>query len=330
MLWDLARPGETVRRLMRVSVARWSADLVIPVSVTAGLSDGPNVLVVAGAHGTELLAQDVASEVVMRALPRSVQGKVGVVLVADVAAAAGGVPNICPSDGKNVNRLWPGDANGTVSEALAHWIWTMGAAGAHAVVDLHGGEWYEEVEPFAIVHRTGQKEVDERSLTAARTSGLKWVEITDATGAWLGRGTLTGECARTGRVAVTLEVGGRARRGMRARREATSAVLRVLRSVGALSRGPAFSVAPAEVLLGSDIVRSRSWGVLEPVVKLGEPVAQGEVFSRVKSFVGDEDTSVLVPREGFVMLRSLCRVVVPDGFVGKVGVRHPVAFQPTS
>src|SRR3954452_7686445 len=59
-------------------------------------------------------------------------------------------PFVIPEDGKNLNRAFPGDPDGTYTEKLAHDIYTQLIEPADAVLDLHGGDLVEALEPFAI------------------------------------------------------------------------------------------------------------------------------------------------------------------------------------
>ena len=68
--------------------------------------------------------------------------------------------------------MLPGDPAGTYSDVLAHAIFTELIAPADVVVDLHGGDLLEALEPFAIYAESG---VEERSRSLAETFGLPYV-----------------------------------------------------------------------------------------------------------------------------------------------------------
>ena len=77
------------------------------------------------------------------------------VLYADSAALEGHNAYVNPLDGKNLNRGWPGKPDATLTERIAHKITTEFIERSDAVIDVHGGEWDEDIDCFIITHRTG-------------------------------------------------------------------------------------------------------------------------------------------------------------------------------
>src|SRR6266550_2807421 len=74
---------------------------------------------------------------------------------------------ICPLDGKNPNRVFPGNPEGTASDRLAHTLFTQVIAPSTCYVDLHGGDINEALVPFTIMVETGDQAVDARTLGLA-------------------------------------------------------------------------------------------------------------------------------------------------------------------
>jgi predicted deacylase len=64
---------------------------------------------------------------------------------------------VMPEDGKNLNRMFPGNPAGTTSERLAHWLVTNVYPLADAYADLHGGDLDEALAPFTIFPRGCEK-----------------------------------------------------------------------------------------------------------------------------------------------------------------------------
>ena len=117
-----------------------------------------------------------------------------------------------PVDGKNLNRVWPGEPDGSLTERIANAITTNCVEGSDAVIDVHGGEWDEDIDCFIITHRVGDSELDKPDggpgdgprLHVCRGHGLSWRDR--------GRGTGAAEAMKGGRPAMTLEAGGTGRR----------------------------------------------------------------------------------------------------------------------
>ncbi len=75
-----------------------------------------------------------------------------------------------PEDGKNLNRQFPGDPNGSYSQILAHALFEQLIRPADFVIDLHGGDMTEALEPFTIYE---ESPVQERPATWRWRSGCR-------------------------------------------------------------------------------------------------------------------------------------------------------------
>ncbi len=291
----------------------------VPYGVIRGVRGGPSAAVVAGAHGTEIGSQDGVQALWRELTPDEVSGTLIVVFVANVAAAAAGTPAVHPVDGKNLNRVWPGDAQGSASERLAAAIWGSLLKECSPVIDVHGGEWTEDLHAFGILHRSGEAELDERALRIARQARLPYLEVTEASGAWLGRGTLSAQTARDHRVGITFEIGGAGRRTPGELELTTTSVAAALAAAGILKTPPGGTPPPTVVLDGSDAIRTQTSGVLVPLAAVGQDVAAGEELCRVTDFDGEALESVRSVHAGRLLLRSVARVVPAGALVAKVG-----------
>ena len=55
-----------------------------------------------------------------------------------------------PQDGKNLNRCFPGSQDGTYSDVLARHVFDTLIAPSDFLLDLHGGDMVEALEPFSL------------------------------------------------------------------------------------------------------------------------------------------------------------------------------------
>src|SRR5207249_2986128 len=74
-----------------------------------------------------------------------------------------------PWDQKNLNRVFPGKADGTGSERIAHALTTQVIDQCDYLVDMHSGDANEELRPYSYWNHLG---VDERVDTVAREMAL--------------------------------------------------------------------------------------------------------------------------------------------------------------
>jgi predicted deacylase len=74
---------------------------------------------------------------------------------------------VCPIDGRNINFSFPGDPQGSFSEALADALLNEWAGEAECLIDLHGGDIREMVSRFTVAPLIGDPAFDNRTLELA-------------------------------------------------------------------------------------------------------------------------------------------------------------------
>src|SRR5690606_31474234 len=94
--------------------------LPIPIASIKNGS-GPTILLMAGSHGDEYEGQVVLTRLFQSLSVDQVQGQIIFLPMANYPAAKAGA-RVSPLDQGNLNRLYPGDENGTVTMAIAHFI----------------------------------------------------------------------------------------------------------------------------------------------------------------------------------------------------------------
>src|SRR6516164_5914155 len=110
-----AAPGQKSTGYLEVP-AGVDAATKLPIIVINGTRSGPVLALVAGAHGTEY-ASIVAVEKLIETLdPAEMSGTVILVPLLNTASFEQKVPHVNPIDGKNMNRFYPGKADGTQTE----------------------------------------------------------------------------------------------------------------------------------------------------------------------------------------------------------------------
>jgi len=99
-------------------------------------SGEPRILVTGAVHGDEVIGTHAIREVIRLLDRRTLRGSVTFLPVANPLAFRCR-QRASPVDGADLNRVFPGSQEGTVSERLAHHIWQEALASDH-VLDLHG------------------------------------------------------------------------------------------------------------------------------------------------------------------------------------------------
>jgi predicted deacylase len=293
----------------------------IPLGIVEGKNPGPTLAVLGGVHGSEYSAHEGAARFWASLDPEELSGKVFVVLAADVEAMCGHSLYVNPVDGKNLNRVWPGKADGTLTEVIAYTITEEVVKKADAVIDCHGGEFDESISLFIITHSVGDEELDQRNLDLAMALGMPFVEVTDAYGAFLGTGTGSGEAMKGGRPGITLEAGGRGLEEEFYVSATYNSLQNALYHMG-IKKGEPFLWAGKPVTLDHGVIlKTTQAGIYRPAVEVFQWMEAGDLFARVMDFDG---TTVLeeirVPEAGTVLDVISARAIRAGGFAGKIGV----------
>src|SRR5947209_4550054 len=167
-------PGKTQRHLIKLPGAALAKDEPRLVISITGAKPGPVLFVNAGVHGGEYPAVEAVIRLSNTLDPKKIAGTVILMPVMNLPAFRTRTPFVCPVDGVNPNRVFPGDASGSYSEQMTHALIHEFVVHADAYIDLHGGDIPEALVPFVIC-RSGEDEVAKKSKDIAVAFGLPYV-----------------------------------------------------------------------------------------------------------------------------------------------------------
>lgn len=114
-------------------------------------ASGPAVALLAGVHGCEYTAMAALRRVLDALSTRLRGGRVIVLPLVDEASFRSRSPFVCPVDGLNLARQFPGDPEGSHTQRLAAAV-TLVLADVDVVIDLHSGDIGELLTPFVLYH----------------------------------------------------------------------------------------------------------------------------------------------------------------------------------
>jgi predicted deacylase len=282
----------------------------VPLYVACSGRPGPTILAIGGTHGDEYEGPVGLKNLINQLDPALlVSGRLIVVPVLNVPAFKADRRD-SPLDGGNMNRVFPGQANGTISQRIAHFVTTELLSRADVVIDLHSGG-----SGFEIARCTSFHQVDDPSKFAqfkevALLFGTPFVMIYSS---GMGTGLLTEEAEAMGKITIGSELGYGASTDYGGVRWAQHGTRNVLRHYGLLNE-PIESVVPAwvdrqRVISQTDIDRyitAPCDGISEPVVPVGSFVREGDLVSRIHDFDCPDEAPVEIRADldGYVMCRK--------------------------
>jgi len=306
---------------MPSTLTRGTLDLAgidVPVVDVTGAADGPRLTVIAGVHGCEYASMAAVRQWSAGLAGRDLRGRVRLVPVLNVPAFTARSPFVVPADGKNLNRCFPGDPEGTLAERLAHATFTKVITGSDALIDAHCGDLPEALEPFAL-YEAGPSE--DKALSIAVAYGLGYV-IRQAPGP--GRavgGTTSAAAAQVGIPAITAEAGGCGLIEKEAVDLHVRGLDRVLATLGMDAAAESDGALPAPTVLSQFLwLRSEADGWWQPAVGPGDQVAEGQLLGTVTTLdAGDVLQSVYAPTAGVPMFITSSPAVEADGLLLGLG-----------
>jgi hypothetical protein len=321
-----AAPGNSATGFLEVPARQGDAGTRIPVTVIHGAKSGPVLALIAGTHGYEYSPVLAMQRLPAKLAPQELSGTVLIVHVANMPAFLGRAVYYTPGDGKNLNRVYPGKPDGTISERIAAVITREVIDRADYVVDLHCGDGNEALRPYTYWITTGTPEVTARSREMALAFGLDHIVVdrertTDP--------NLSAYTANTailrGKPAITTETGLLGLVDTNGAELAEAGVFNLLRHFRMLSGQPQRVEHPVWIDR-SEVLRSPLTGTFHARVKPGEYVAQGTVLGELKDFFGKTQQVVRAPFAGvvlYVVATPPVSVGEPLGMIGQVSAREP-------
>jgi predicted deacylase len=306
-----ARPGE---------VASGFLDENIPVTVFNGREDGPILALVAGNHGYEYPPILALQTLRSRVNPKKLSGAVILVHVANMPSFLGRTVYFSPADQKNLNRVYPGKKDGTVSDRIAYAITNEVIAKCDALLDLHCGDGNESLRPYVYQIVTPSEEMNGRIAALVTMCGFDHIVIDRGRPADPANSMYCSNTAITrGKPAVTVEAGFLGVPDEKSSKmivECCENVMRYLR----IAPGKANSVKKPVYLDPAEVVTSPETGILYPRVKKDEKVSRGAVLAVITNVFGKKIAEVKAPVAGKVLYIVATPPITKGQPVGCVGV----------
>jgi predicted deacylase len=280
-------PGKRVQTLQ----AQTSDGTPIDVDVVhlGGQRPGPHLAVFAAMHGTEYASVVALGRLIQSLDPSRLSGTLSLVPVANRLAFETRTMYLCPPDGKNLNRTFPGDAAGTYAEVLADLLWRQVARQASHVLDIHGGELVEGLVPFtgAYALEGGDGEQARASRQLAEAFQPAYLVLNQVPAQASGGGRLAHTATRAGIPAALVEAGQRGGTDESDVRFITDGILNVLRTIGMLPEAPLEAQA-GPVVLEEIEVYARTTGLFLSRVAPGDAIRPGDDLGVIVDYLGRE------------------------------------------
>ena len=262
-----------------------------PVVIATGAEPGPVLWLQACIHGPEVVGPLAIQRFLKTVDLAQLKGTVACLMLANPLGFRG-YNRLTPQDGYNLNRVFPGDAEGHYSYQLAHRLLEVSLATGDAMLDLHSGGDLTITCHYTLFHNDGspQGAASERLAYASGAPNI-WNSLEPSLA-----GAHFAAYTKRGKPALIVESGGGARVTEEDIARLTQAIFGVLKEMKMLPGEPP---KRDRYRLGADAIHMKATrgGLFLPFVAPGDDVVRGQHIADIVDLYGDVVQAVHCPVE---------------------------------
>lgn len=299
-------PGEKKRGVLPIGASGYE----LPVTVICG-GEGKTTLITGGIHNAEYVGIQAAIELGCELEPEQMDGTVIVVPLVNVSGFAHRTMSLVFEDGKNLNREFPGNPDGTLADQICHTIVKELFSAADYYIDLHCGDGFEELTPYVYYVGCVEKTVRE---TARRMAGC--VNVPYVVESQCATGGAYNYANAVGIPSILLE---RGCRGVWSRAEVEQDKADVRRVLDLLYRGRAesFEQTVFRETVYEDAPCAGCW---YPAFSAGAAFKKGEILGEIRDVFGTVLHTCRASAAGVILYQTASLSILKDSPMVAYGV----------
>lgn len=299
-------PGKTIKDHIHVE----GTELHIPHVLLCGQQPGSTVLISAGIHNAEYVGIQAAIELSNELDVSELHGNVIILPLANRSGFENRTMSMVYEDGKNLNRVFPGDRDGSEADRLAYMLFEVFIRNVDAYIDLHSGDGYESLIPYCYyLGDTTAEEISKRMVACVNTS--YYVRSRCRTGGAYNLASIHG-------IPSVLIERGQLSLFSREEVEADKADVRnILRCLGVLEGK--YTCYPKQQLLeySDDAPCTGCW---YPEKKVGDWFRKGEKLGEIRDYFGHSLFTEYAPEDGMLLHQCSSLNIIEKGPMVTYGV----------
>lgn len=274
----------------------------IPVSVFHGRNAGKIFVIMSGLHGSEYAPILGVQRIAKQIDPQKLNGTVILIHVANM-------PSFLKrtiyygEDGKNLNRIFPGKNDGTVTERIAFTLMEKIIKRGDFLIDVHSGDNNESLRPYVVYYDapTADRSKVELSRRMAFAFGIDFVKRTQLTELDYAKSNYgTRAALASGLAVMAVESGQLGKPDEESIARVEKGLLNVLRELKFIEGKPTPTKNPT-LIKRDQTVRSTKTGLFHSLVDVNQKVKKDQVLGYVTDFFGSRIEEAKAPFDGVVM-----------------------------
>ena len=204
--------------------------------------------------------------------------------------------SVSAEDGKNLNRVFPGNENGTYTDKLAYFMEKEIFSKVDYYIDVHNGDWFEDLTPFIYCVGNAPAETVAEAERMAQAADMS------------GKGGAYNYAGSLGIPSVLIE---RGCNGMWSEEEVAASqkdVKNILRRIDVLKTKPTLSEMQMRVprhMHHAHYIDSEKAGCWFPKKKAGQVARAGELLGELKDYFGNVIEEIRLKEDAIILYQTI-------------------------
>lgn len=300
-------PSTSTRLAWSPQVSISGLALPTPVLVINGANPGPILCLTGAIHGDELNGIEVVRRVMYDISPEEFNGTLIGIPIVNLQGFQRGSRYL--SDRRDLNRYFPGEANGSLASRIANSLFTEVIRHCEYLIDLHTGSLRRTNLPQIRANMSNPKIVK-------FVEGFDKIAVVHHSG---NQGMLRTAANNAGIIAVTMELGESLRVQENQIAAGTHSVNSLLDKFGMYPRVFIWG-DPKPAYYQSTWIRVESGGILFSKMGLGDNVSVGDVLGIVTDPITNQSADLTAPIKGHIIGMAVNQVVMPGFAAYHIGI----------
>lgn len=281
----------------------------LPVTVIKGTQPGSIFTVLAGIHGYEYPPIIAVQELMSQIDYTRLNGTLIIVPIANTASFYGRTPFVSPLDHKNLNNLFPGNPDGSVTQQIAAIITHDIISLSNVLVDVHGGDASEDLLPFVCYYNNTDNPLQTRQAARlCEVSGFETIvsypyNLTPEEPAVYA----FKQAVQDGKTALSIESGKLGNVQPEAVQEIKTSIFNMLAELGMYPILPASNtILPTSVkhYTEQSYVKCTTQGIFYSDYKAGDLVKKDDRIGYVTDVFGNKIQEITAPASGIILYKT--------------------------
>ena len=272
-------------------------DITIPATLLCGRKAGKTITISAGVHSREYIGIETLIRLAQELTPEMVQGTILLLHCCNYKGFLSRSSDVMPQDGKNLNRVFPGAADGTPTQKLAAFLESEIIGHTDYLVDLHSGGFCEALVPHVYYHGAAKPSVCAESFRIAEMTSAKFLVRSETKNGFYSH---AGQC---GVPAIILERGGCGLLQEEEVQQDLADVKNILRGLGFLQDLPA-KIFPHRLAQNGHYLNAPASGCWYPKKPPGDRLKTGELLGEIRSIYGETLFRISAEADGVLLYQT--------------------------